>query len=493
MRKLLFLLLCSGLLIACEDVLVEEPTNTEIPTATDEISKEEAEAYFLNDLDGLNFDYNTEESVWIPIWSSAYTYSTDSTDMLEVSLFHVGEGLPDHISRNLLFFRDKGSKGLRSLVKEVIPDTSVVQIDNEMALAEFTGHIIYHDWFEGPLFGYRYLSGEIVSSILDITGGLPSSQNANGRRNKSNGCHVALSYYECTTTWSYAEGGGWSYNGKECDHVNIELNCWGSNTNLANGGNVRTSAGVAVRNLDNNTVNYPSGVILSGSLKPCVTKILQSVMKAIEFRSKIAGMAVNILRKGKAPFNMYKYLQQVYSHESPLVIELGQTKLGKGRNGATAPSSFDRGDKKVVRVFLDSDFLNTATDLAIARVIIHESIHAMMVFGEEELLSENQAFRDANQLLFNPGSNQTKNDIHHSEMANSYVNEIANILESYAIREFISTPKVGRRKYVNYLAYGGLHGTPAWNALGPVDEHFATQVITQENKGYQSSSRNSSC
>ena len=491
MKKLLFLLLCSGLLIACEDVLVEEPTNTEIPVATNEISKDEAESYFLNDLDGLNFEYNTEESVWIPIWSSAYTYSTDSADLLEVSLFHVGEGLPGHISRNLLFFRDKGSKGLRSLVKEVIPDTSIVQNTGEVALAEFTGHIIYHDWFEGPLFGHRYVSGEIVSSILDITGGLPSSQNANGRDQKSNGCHVAESYYECTVTWVYTDYTGWYYSGKECDHVVIELNCWGNNTNLANGGNVRTSAGLAVRNMDNNTIFYPSGVNLGNSTRPCIAKILQSVMKAIEFRSRIAGMTVGILQNGNTPFNLYKYLQEVYRDDSPLVIELEEAKLPVGKNAGAINYVYDRGDKKVVRVQLSSSYLSTATDLSIARTIIHESIHAMMIFGEKGGLPDNQSFRNANKILFNPNSTQT--NAQHEQMAAAYVDEIADLLESYAIRELISTPNIGRRKYMEYLAYGGLEGTRAWNSLGSVDEYFATLVIVQENKGYNSSSRNSSC
>ena len=495
MKNLAISFLCVCILTACEDAMVENDVSSDqSPIETSAITVEEAEAFFLKDLKGLDFDYNSEESIWIPIWSGAYAYTNDSTSLLEVPLFHIGKNLPENITRNLLFFQNEEDGILQALVKEVVTDTTVVEEVGAVDSENFTGYVIYHDWFSDPLFGYQYMAGQIVSSITDISGGLSNASSSNSRQQKSNGCFVSNKLFDCTETWSFTPSGGWHYNGKICDQVIIEFTCTGSIVPLSDGTTVRTSGGIGLRDSNTNVVKHPSGIIMGSNLRPCIAKIVQSVSKAIEVRDHAANAAVRIMQRGANPFNMYRFLQQVYDSKSPLNIEIKEANLA-GANATTYTGIREVNGEKIISVALDRNYLSKATDLSIARTIIHESIHAMFLYGMSLALDDSQAFRDANQVLYNPnGTSGTTQQAQHEQMALTYVDEIADILSSYAQRNNISTPNTTRRSYVEYLAYGGLTGTQGWKALKNYNQTTAKNIIAQEaDRKNTKGTRNASC
>ena len=324
---------------------------------------------------------------------------------------------------------------------------------------------------------------------------MPSTHSANGREQKSNGCRVSKSYYDCTESWTYTDIYGWRYTGTECDRLVIELECFGSsNVPLSHNDNVRTSGGVGVRFVSDNVVEYPSGIKFGSSIRPCIAKITKAISKAIEVRDRAANAAVRIMQRGANPFNMYRYLQEVYRDDSPLVIEITEAKLPADVKGITYPYIRNVGNNRIISVALNSDYLDEATDLSIARTIIHESIHALMVFGAALRLEDSESFRAANRVLFNPDGTSNGGEAHHEQMSLAYVDEIADLLETFAANEKISTPNTPRRRYVEYLAFGGLEGTKGWNALNGYNKSTARRIISQEaNRSNTRGSRNSSC
>ena len=129
-------------------------------------------------------------------------------------------------------------------------------------------------------------------------------------------------------------------------------------------------------------------------------------------------------------------------------------------------------------ITMSNDRYTSSTKLYKAANLLHEMVHAYFLSlvddntnntatnpaAYDNLPTLFQAFCDKNFPL-NPNDRQ---DIHHEEMANNYVNAIANALQEY---NKINDPN-GLVPYQVYsdLAWGGLYGTPVY------DKHFENKA-----------------
>ncbi len=108
-------------------------------------------------------------------------------------------------------------------------------------------------------------------------------------------------------------------------------------------------------------------------------------------------------------------------------------------------------------ITLNTNYVSSATDLAIARTIIHESLHAYISYRyHTELFSSLST--SLRHLLSQNGNNQ--NTAQHILMAQNFVGNVARSLESW------DDSSLSDSNYYDYLSWsGGMISTPAFNTL----------------------------
>lgn len=473
--------------VSCEDDIINEDItkSSTIDKSDFAISKEDAEKYFIKTLNGLNPGSSMDGKTWIPIWSRSYTYLSDSSFILETPLFYVGKNSGRGNDKSLILSKDKATETIKAFVKEIIPDNKQENYEKQ----SFTGVIIYHDWGGGPLVGHRYTNGEIVSSIVNM-----SVSFSNGRQATGGECTEGEVITDCTHTYTYLAsdpGGTWRYNGTECEEIVVTYVCNGviptpsSGSALSPGLPVSGGAGAQY----NGSWFFPYGFDFI-NVRDCVKKILADLYVATKLKDGAINALLSILEAGGEVVDIYGFIQEVYDPNSPLVIELNESSSLRSDQAAVTYTTLRTvGNSRVVSVFLNSNYLNSATDLGIARTILHESIHAMMIFGEGLALSNSSAFKDLNPLLFKPNgqTNYTgsANAAHHEQMASAYIDEMASILRQYVGDQNISIPLNTNgvnsvEQYLGNLAYGGLQKTDAYKMLNNKTRRKADRIISQE-------------
>jgi hypothetical protein len=127
--------------------------------------------------------------------------------------------------------------------------------------------------------------------------------------------------------------------------------------------------------------------------------------------------------------------------------------MGQEKNAQTlfnnATRAFD--------ITLNTSYVSNATDLALARTIIHESLHAYISFIYHTRVFSNLR-QSLDYLLSQNGDNQ--NVAEHILMTQNFVNGIANSIESWDASSLTDS------NYYSYISWsGGMFGTPAFNDL----------------------------
>ena len=174
------------------------------------------------------------------------------------------------------------------------------------------------------------------------------------------------------------------------------------------------------------------------------------------------------------------------------MIKFVEGNLPDHKYAGTSSTIQNVGNRLQATIIFDTEYLNSATDLSLARTIIHESIHAMFYLGVDGGMGS--AFTEANKLLYDGNGSYQLQPVQHQQMALNYVDEIATLLKSFANDRGITppVPESERDEYYELLAYGGLHDSDAWEELG-LDETDAGYIIANERQGNLASSRTSSC
>ncbi|MGI4821586.1 MAG: hypothetical protein ACRYFV_10290 [Janthinobacterium lividum] len=153
--------------------------------------------------------------------------------------------------------------------------------------------------------------------------------------------------------------------------------------------------------------------------------------------------------------------------------------LKPGTNGST--SSYDKSSQSVTTIFGPSHF-QQATDLSIARTIIHESIHAYLgaFFADDPNLA-NAAYSDM-VMAYVTHINSSANNLQHDEMVRAWVQDIADALQQYGIGKGYTLPT----SFYAALAWGGLEGTRAFKNMPLSDQNAIRDVILSELNGTDS-------
>lgn len=115
------------------------------------------------------------------------------------------------------------------------------------------------------------------------------------------------------------------------------------------------------------------------------------------------------------------------------------------------------------KTVVNISYVNNATDLAIARVILHEAIHAYILSNVDDYLNSPSTYLQDNfSEVWNYYLAKSKGvdignieDAHHEEMANAFIEVISNALAEFDNNKQDSS-------YYEYLAWGALTTTKAY-------------------------------
>lgn len=153
-------------------------------------------------------------------------------------------------------------------------------------------------------------------------------------------------------------------------------------------------------------------------------------------------------------------------------------------------SLYDVATQSVTTSF-DATKWSNATDLSIARTMLHESIHAYLIayfaINLKYALSPNATFGDmmiAFQTIAKTGQDPDLNVLHRNEMAqggngNGWIGDIAWSLKQYGIKQGY---KLSDQFYMD-MAWGGLTNTASFLALPAADQNRILNTILTEITG----------
>lgn len=149
--------------------------------------------------------------------------------------------------------------------------------------------------------------------------------------------------------------------------------------------------------------------------------------------------------------------------------------------------NWDRVNRNVTTKIDDSKFSN-ASDLAIAKTLLHEGIHTYLVaYFANDPTNANKEYS----VLFNnyiSAKRPDLNEIHHNEMARLFVSQIAISLREFGdSKNYTFSSSFEKDRFYDDLAWGGLFETKAFKALSTEVQDRIKNVISIEQKGEDNS------
>jgi hypothetical protein len=199
-------------------------------------------------------------------------------------------------------------------------------------------------------------------------------------------------------------------------------------------------------------------VIYTSNIEDCIKDIIKKMLNDNRYLD-LGDMPAFV----KEELNLSGYILDIFNHSDKynlifdskdnLVNNQGQ------RLNANTDTERDPNDQTIINftITLDSDYVNNATDLSVARTIIHESLHAYISYIYQE-----QVFSDLSNSLRTllSANNNDPNTAQHILMTQQFVGAISNSLESW------DNSSLANHEYYNYLSWSGaMLDSPAFDDL----------------------------
>ena len=143
---------------------------------------------------------------------------------------------------------------------------------------------------------------------------------------------------------------------------------------------------------------------------------------------------------------------------------------------ATSPD-YDYETKTIVTRF-NPEHHQKATDLAIAKTILHEAVHAFLV--SEYFAGQIQYIKSYPELYEDKINGMKEIDAQHEEIVRSFIQDIAHTLGVYGMRK--GYPMNGT--YYARLAWGGLMDTSFFDGLTETERNKIETIVNAEQHGF---------
>ncbi|WP_367864507.1 hypothetical protein [Pedobacter sp. WC2423] len=147
-------------------------------------------------------------------------------------------------------------------------------------------------------------------------------------------------------------------------------------------------------------------------------------------------------------------------------------------NNAVTSNIYNSSTGTVTTTFNSANFKG-GSDLAIAKTILHESVHAYLVaYFKVDPLSAQKTFSQYLQD-FNSTTRPDLNDLQHNEMVRNFIGSVAGNLITYGKNQGYNLPD----QFYYDLSWGGLQETSAFKAFSEEVQKRINNVILSEQSG----------
>jgi hypothetical protein len=355
----------------------------------------------------------------------------------------------------LLIRKDSLGNHFKSLLKffpeQYVDGQSRIEVNNFMSISnQFSGDIQLADWEENLEMGWLIANGNVVERYYEKKHGIKEKSYANAAVE----CRyvekeVCTYYYEDNPL--YEEGIGWEqqnvvechfYIVPECSEINDGGPGWaggggsgsGPTGPVPGGGSGSGTGGLPYIPTDEELIDEWEDQIDATQLNPCIKDVL------IDLKSLTTGVG-NIVSQFAGDTPGYNW-----------VVKSGAI---SGANATTNPR-YNRSNQTVTTTFSNSSF-GSATDLSIARTILHESVHAFLVVQMSNITSYDVFYKEYPMLMEDFMDIEVPlNQAQHHEMIRFYVDRIGVSLKEYGEMNGYNLPI----QFYNDLAWGGLMDIP---------------------------------
>lgn len=391
-------------------------------------------------------------------------------------------------NRRMLVFKDKQSKKLTYAIVEAFADTAYLKRNGyQFNDSDFTGTLLFHDLEKGFETGFVLKDGKPVGDItalkeFDEEGNLVQSTTPAGARKKN--CILTI-YEKCYGTKYQDPQGQWIYHLSSCyaDRVERSPSCeenywpiWKNYVDFYDPGSAQQSTIAKESFLSNKlTVSMIS--------RECIHQIIQKLMGSANSLSRLG----SILQASQLSYDFYKFVGDLTSPQTDYKIYVTEGQLNPNVNAQTSTNG------STITITLNKSYLSQATDLAVARTLTHELIHAYLIVGQSNPSSYGPAFQSVKYYLDNyVGSD---NQVHHNLMAHEYRTTISSMLDNYAAvtDTNIPSPLGPMEEYTAKMAWQGLQGSGPYNALSDAEKQAIITVLTNEATRAPNSSNKKGC
>jgi hypothetical protein len=199
--------------------------------------------------------------------------------------------------------------------------------------------------------------------------------------------------------------------------------------------------------VDDGEVDFEEQIIKDSSLPNCV-KVIIDAMIADNTYLDLGDMDDSVLEQ----LNLAGHIMNTFNNSDNYNLTFKMASLPPNSSGnlrnaettarasTTSPGHFD------ITITLDSNYITNGTDLAIARTIIHESLHAYLTYITQEDFIGTMAQR-LSSLSISLGNDV--NQAQHIEMSNNFVEAISLALKNW------HNSALANNDYYDYLSWSG--------------------------------------
>ena len=438
-----------------------------------------------------------------PDWTHSTVYKKFNSNVIEMSIdpsstklsSAIKNGTTNQIisnkeySRSSYVFLNNGTN-YQAYVMTLIADSSYVKNDPTKLAnntykkrdADYSGLVLYFTPRGEYVNGYRYKNGKLINTKRKIPGG-----NVTNDMPVEGGCwyyymiqygpdgsaiNYRYMYTICEPTGGNSSGGsgegvpppcpGQSPTGPTSVRGGNAVNSEpveGGDPGDGGGFPAPTPCGVPVGPTKEQKLEEFAKKIDSSRLSPCISRVVGKL---------------NYIDHLCMP-----NLVTLFSGDTPGYNWILVGRPGASNFNAATLTEYDTETKSVATIFYTDNFKG-GSDLAVAKTILHESVHAYLVayFSIDSLV----ASKTYSQLVDDFGKSKKLNDAQHNEMVNQFVGSIAGNLITYGKNQGYNLPD----QFYYDLSWGGLQGTKAFTNLSLKVQKRINDVILSEQSGKDS-------
>ncbi len=231
--------------------------------------------------------------------------------------------------------------------------------------------------------------------------------------------------------------------------------------------------------------NTNDELIVDVTSRPCVDSIIAAITPLADIRSKLASEFSSTVDYNNVASIFSKAVNST-SFNVTIKESVISDVTDPNTDNTVQTDAITNAVRGKIYINLNTNYLNSGTDLSIARTILHEMIHSYFDWGLAQPMDPNYTdFQNANKLLFDKSGNELTDafgDAQHAQMANNYVDGLAALLTDYATNRGISSPNSSQsiESYCHDLAWAGLQGTKAYNYIPSGDKARIANNIKNE-------------